>query len=936
MVGLGQAIMFANIAGNQFHDLVRNKGVDPNKAAMMSGLNGAIQGVLENHGIETIKKAWAKRAAKGTIKSDIIAPGLTEAGTEFLQEIPDELTTYYAEHGTLDGFDWGDLVKNGAYAGAIGGIWGALLGGAGHAFAPRHGQGEVTFNPNTDAPTPEDTSADNTPPADSNTINAEPVTTEPVNAEPAGEDRVTAFLNATAGQESGGEADPYNAYNADGDAHGKYQIITGTYKAYAEAAGVDPDNMTPENQEKVARYMATDYINRFGEDGAAVAWYAGEGVAEAYKNGTLSEEAFTKRQGDQGQYPSIKEYLESVTGRMGGVQSTPTQRGAQTKMGQPKSASEFLKDIEDTDTLEDEEKSERVHDTLTKGTEEEQEELAKEYGWQPEQPQQVQQPQPQQPQQAPQQQAPQVAQPTQTKAPATEPIATQSNAQPERREQQQPAKADQLGRNTAATQTTNVAQRPQKPEQEQSIQPNQPQAAPMKESPVTSSKTPVEQQQPPKDDKEKMKRKALTNKTLRDYVKRAFVDGDEAAMEELKKMKVNPDALEEVKREVIPGYQSQGQSQGQSATFTPPTNMGTTDAPTQTNTPTLRNTPQNGVNGNANTPTLRNGSQQDGVNGNANTQSVRNSSQNGVNGTASTQNPPNQDGVNGGNSTLTEDNPTPMGKTATPTTDEGNAKGKSKGKEEGKTAKEKPDTKKADGKKSDNSKTEENKDETTKEIRELLPEANKDKHDNSESEKGGKPEGKDSAQTEAKNPVSAKETIGKNQEEKVETHTENSAKAKAESEQVTNDYPFDISDEALAQTEADLIRVFGFGEEPADTGTNESKKGTSEKQSSPQKGKPAAEQKGSNKETVAEEEDIIDLTDDESIDASDEEIAKYEQMLRDALAKSARRLNSNPIFDPDIWVPAFHLGALYLKRGIKTLNEFSAKLIEKMGEDIKP
>lgn len=119
------------------------------------------------------------------------------------------------------------------------------------------------------------------------------------------------FINAIAGQESGGN---YNAENGDTGAYGKYQILPSNWPSWAEEAGIGADApRTPENQEIVARFKLGQYYDKYGARGAAIAWYGGEGALN------YSEEALNRKQGDNGEYPSINEYADEVLGRMGNV-----------------------------------------------------------------------------------------------------------------------------------------------------------------------------------------------------------------------------------------------------------------------------------------------------------------------------------------------------------------------------------------------------------------------------------------------------------------------------------------------------------------------------------------------------------------------------------------------------------------------------------------
>ena len=132
-------------------------------------------------------------------------------------------------------------------------------------------------------------------------------------------DVVERFLRAIRGQESGGNYDAINESNAESGitARGAYQITDQTWAQYAPQAGLSADApRTPENQEKVARTMAEHYYDLTGGDEAQMAacWYHGSPVTG------WSQEALNAPQvSDDGTaYPSVQEYMDSVTSRMGG------------------------------------------------------------------------------------------------------------------------------------------------------------------------------------------------------------------------------------------------------------------------------------------------------------------------------------------------------------------------------------------------------------------------------------------------------------------------------------------------------------------------------------------------------------------------------------------------------------------------------------------
>lgn len=119
-------------------------------------------------------------------------------------------------------------------------------------------------------------------------------------------------------QESSGN---YNAVNGRTKASGKYQILPKNWPSWSQEAGLPAGaEMTPENQEKVARFKLKQYYDKYGAEGAAVAWYAGPGNAERWVSGKATDvwgQPWTAPQ--HGTEPSIKEYAESVTIRAGGM-----------------------------------------------------------------------------------------------------------------------------------------------------------------------------------------------------------------------------------------------------------------------------------------------------------------------------------------------------------------------------------------------------------------------------------------------------------------------------------------------------------------------------------------------------------------------------------------------------------------------------------------
>lgn len=259
---------------------------------LSEGLSGKVaQGLISKGLLNAEGKSLGRRAAESGAKI------LGNAANEAYEEGTENRSSAYAlgdqrisSLGNIfNPFDWNEEDK----AQAVGVFTptlalGALTGGAGHLRS--------RFDKNNSDVAEEIASEDG------GTIEEAPEATV------SGKE---AFINAIAGQESGGN---YNAENGDTGAYGKYQIMPSNWPSWAEEAGIGADApRTPENQEIVARFKLGQYYDKYGARGAAIAWYGGEGALN------YSEEALNRKQGDNGEYPSINEYADEVLGRMGNV-----------------------------------------------------------------------------------------------------------------------------------------------------------------------------------------------------------------------------------------------------------------------------------------------------------------------------------------------------------------------------------------------------------------------------------------------------------------------------------------------------------------------------------------------------------------------------------------------------------------------------------------
>lgn len=120
------------------------------------------------------------------------------------------------------------------------------------------------------------------------------------------------FINAIVGQESGGNYRAVGIPTKYGRALGRYQIIPGNVGPWSrEALGrsVSPQQFLndPKIQDAVAKHKLSQYYKKYGVEGAAKAWYGGEGAAKRSSN----------KRYYGGQHPSLNQYAASIRRRMG-------------------------------------------------------------------------------------------------------------------------------------------------------------------------------------------------------------------------------------------------------------------------------------------------------------------------------------------------------------------------------------------------------------------------------------------------------------------------------------------------------------------------------------------------------------------------------------------------------------------------------------------
>src|SRR5690606_12455855 len=130
--------MYLEISGATYKSLT-DQGVDPERARMEPRMDADAQARLEFiGGLVTIKAMLGATGWKSLVAGIAKSSG-TEGLEEFAQQYPDEMATYWAmnpdvtNQDIMDHLTSGKVLPEALYAGAIGGVTGGILAGAGGA-----------------------------------------------------------------------------------------------------------------------------------------------------------------------------------------------------------------------------------------------------------------------------------------------------------------------------------------------------------------------------------------------------------------------------------------------------------------------------------------------------------------------------------------------------------------------------------------------------------------------------------------------------------------------------------------------------------------------------------------------------------------------------------------------------------------------------------
>ena len=560
---LGVALMAGSIAGDAYNDLTE-KGVDPLTAGQAGWLDAAAQAPLEGVGEMGWLKAFRELGTEGAAKlmgKAFVKEGLTEA----VQEFPDETIPYIAEHGSLDGFDWGQLASNAVDAGVVGGIYGGGFAGIGRAIngkaqAPQ----QETWQDSTDV----DNGNGDTP-SPSPAIHAMNRLVNELGIDPKAASGIVGGLML----ESGGNTTDISttAENPESGAYGIGQW-TGPRKAelmaFAEETGGDPNDLDTQISFLIHELKGS-------ENGALQEILKAQSPDEA---GRLADKFYERSEGTdkiRNQKATNSQTIYDMF-MNGGADPSAVFNGGKaggSSVPNPKSAEDFLKDLEETlpaDTDEDVEKLNAIRKSIQGKNKKAQEELAAQYGWG--------------------ENAPKTAQDASEgvaqenvqagNSGASKPINSSSSAgninkKPEQstvtatstiEEKPQAGNGEENKLSTVRTGSprNEDANLPVAPGAQTSTGAKSPVAPSMQSTPLPASPAlrlpPANAAAVKKENNAQVPQakieKARSNQKLKELVKQAFVDGDKDALARLGAMQINPDILEAVKNDVLSAHQS--------------------------------------------------------------------------------------------------------------------------------------------------------------------------------------------------------------------------------------------------------------------------------------------------------------------------------------------------------------------------------------------
>ena len=548
---LGVGLMAGSIAGDAYNDLTE-KGVDPLTAGQAGWLDAAAQAPLEGVGEMGWLKAFRELGTEGAAKlmgKAFVKEGLTEA----VQEFPDETIPYIAEHGNLDGFDWGQLASNAVDAGVVGGIYGGGFAGIGRAINGKAQPDEA----NGDTPSP------------SPAMHAMNRLVNELGIDPKAASGIVGGLML----ESGGNTTDISptAKNPNSGSYGIGQWLGSRQDdlmAFAEETGGDPNDLDTQISFLIHELKGS-------ENGALQEIIKAQSPDEA---GRLADQFYERSEGtdkirNQKAANAQKIYDMFMNGGAGPNTAFNGGKTGGSSVPNPKSAEDFLKDLEETlpaDTDEDVEKLNAIRKSIQGKNKKAQEELAAQYGWSANVPETVQDASESVAQENVQAGNSGASKPINSSSSAgninKKPEQSTVTATPIVEEKPQAGNGEENKLSTVRTGSprNEDANLPVAPGTQTSTEAKSPVAPSAQSTPLPASPTlrlpPANATAVKKENNAQVPQakieKARSNQKLKELVKQAFVDGDKDALSRLGAMQINPDILEAVKNDVLSAHQS--------------------------------------------------------------------------------------------------------------------------------------------------------------------------------------------------------------------------------------------------------------------------------------------------------------------------------------------------------------------------------------------
>lgn len=577
--GLMAANIFSQVYGETYAGLVE-KGVDPDTASENAAYDALAQMPMEYigwHGLlgklgklgapgEAAERALTKLAKNNKYVSKMLGGALAEAPTEFLQEYPDE---YFQNRALGKETDWGDVTKNAGYSALVGGILGGAGGGISAVLSKNEPTADTLEGALSESSDNKQSGAEEGAQNVSNpAMHAMNRLVNELGIDPKAASGIVGGLML----ESGGNTTDISptAKNPTSGSYGIGQWLGSRQDelmAFAEETGGDPNDLDTQISFLIHELKGS-------ENGALQEIIKAQSPDEA---GRLADQFYERSEGTdeiRNQKAANAQKIYDIF-MNGGADQNVVYKGKQgsSSVPNPKSAEDFLKDLEETlpaDTDEDVEKLNAIRKAIQGKNKKAQEELAAQYGWgenAPETAQDASEGAAQENVQAgnPDASKP-VNSPSKAEAISKNPKQTNVTAAPtiDTKPQAGNSEANTLSTVRTGSPRNGGTNLPTAPRAQAPINGTSPVAHSAQGASLPAAPAPL--QLPPANTTDKNGsraqvpqakiEKARGNQRLKELVKQAFVDGDKDALARLGAMQINPDVLEAVKNDVLGAHQS--------------------------------------------------------------------------------------------------------------------------------------------------------------------------------------------------------------------------------------------------------------------------------------------------------------------------------------------------------------------------------------------